>query len=976
MLHFTEPLLSALLHLRRPRSAQLHHSTLSVNDLALTLDSILEVHVAPLTRFERLLGIASVRIGFRHKHVEGSTAFLQSPKHVDQTAHQITARLTEHLRAEIVALESSLHTVEQHYGNVYSPWRYARKSAAKRFADKERATVLANGARAGELARHAMLDHGLKHRARTACERFRALRPYVEEQYETHRDAHNKNYQRYWTEQEADYFRSVESAELTDEQIAAALSFEDATLVAAAAGSGKSSCIVGKIGFAVKSGMFQDHEILALAYNKEAAASLKGRLRQKLGKSLGRSVSVQSKTFHGFGRSILLEHYGREYEPRLLKEDEGEEGRFIKSVIAKLLAENPGFQAALALWFSTYPYNDPQPVGVSGDVEECAKRYEECCFQRLRLRKDPNKRPREPTIPTFRGDVHVRSLEERAIANWLILHGVEFEYESTDFDGGKLLGLGNYASGKPKPYCPDFTYRFAEPLPNGKTRKVRIVHEHFALNAKGQAPDWMGGKRYADRAQQKRNMYLARMRNQPTTSERVLFFETTSAQMRDGTIWEHLENSLRLHGVHVGALDEGTRKTALEEFRKSSHLEQLIVDFVLKFKESGLSVNDLRSRAAASSHPYRSQLFIDVAVPVFDAYQAALKKAGKIDYADMLRDAMQLLRGGCVKTSYRFVLVDEFQDISHLRASLVRNILDQNPDDSVLFCVGDDWQTINRFSGSDVGIFTGLDRYFDRHTKRLELTRTFRCSQGIADVARDLVMRNPGQIDKAVKALAPRVPHCVRVVHHADTPERRRDAIEKELERMGLLGQSLGIDKPTVQILRRTTTDKTVAEGADDTYLKDLAVRYAGKLIVQLHSLHGAKGLEADFVILVGLDSGFRGFPDERPSEPLIDLVLPPLASSVEEERRLFYVGLTRARHAVAVLGAGTRPSEFLLELGGMRQRFHWIDWVEPEEARIPCPQCGRGSLVKRPGTSTPGACSRSSACGYRAPAIHGTARK
>lgn len=976
MLHFTEPFLSALLHFRRPRSAQLHDSTLNVDDLAISLNSILEVHVASLTRFERLLGIASVRIAFRHKHVKGSTAFLQSPKHVEQTAHQIASRLAEHLRSEIAALESSLHMLEEHYGSVYALQRYARKSAAKRFADKERATILVNGARAGELAMHAMLDQGLRRRAEAACERFRVLRPYVEEEYETHRDTHNKNYQRYWTEQEADYFRSVESAELTNEQIAAALSFEDATLVAAAAGSGKSSCIVGKIGFAVKSGMFQDHEILALAYNKEAAASLKGRLRQKLGKSLGRSVFVQSKTFHGFGRSILLEHYGREYEPRLLKEDEGEEGRFIKSVITELLATNLGFQAALALWFSTYPYDDPQPVGVSGDVDECAKRYEECCFQRLRLRKDPNKRPWEPTIPTFRKDVHVRSLEERAIANWLVLHGVQFEYESTDYDGGKWLGLGNYPSGKPKPYCPDFSYRFTETLPNGKTRKVRVVHEHFALNAKGQAPEWMGGKRYAERAQQKRNMYLARMRNQASTSERVLFFETTSAQMRDGTIWEHLKNSLRNHGVHVSSLNEETRKTALEEFRKSSHLEQLIVDFVLRFKESGLSVSDLRSRAAASSHPYRSQLFINVAIPVFDAYQAALKKAGKIDYADMLRDAMQLLRGGFVKTSYRFVLVDEFQDISHLRASLVRSILDQNPEDSVLFCVGDDWQTINRFSGSDVGIFTGLDKYFDRHTKRLELTRTFRCSQGIADVARDLVMRNPGQIDKAVKALAPKVTHCVRVVQHADTPEWRRDTIERELGRMKSLGQSLGIDKPTVQILRRTTTDKTVAEGADDTYLKDLAVRCAGQLTLQLHSLHGAKGLEADFVILVGLDSGFRGFPDERPSEPLIDLVLPKLASTVEEERRLFYVGLTRARHAVTILGAGTRPSEFLLELSGMRQRFACIDWVAPEEARVPCPQCGRGSLVKRPGQSAPGACSRSSACGYRAPAIQGTARK
>ncbi|MEA9826660.1 UvrD-helicase domain-containing protein [Xanthomonas campestris pv. raphani] len=97
-----------------------------------------------------------------------------------------------------------------------------------------------------------------------------------------------KKYLAYQTQAEADYFNAVESSPLTPEQTAAALVFEDATLVVAAAGSGNSSCIVGKIGFALKSGLFQDHEILALAYNKEAAGSLDKRLLQKLSKAIGR----------------------------------------------------------------------------------------------------------------------------------------------------------------------------------------------------------------------------------------------------------------------------------------------------------------------------------------------------------------------------------------------------------------------------------------------------------------------------------------------------------------------------------------------------------------------------------------------------------------------------------------------------------------------------------------------------------------
>jgi DNA helicase-4 len=202
-------------------------------------------------------------------------------------------------------------------------------------------------------------------------------------------------------------------------------------------------------------------------------------------------------------------------------------------------------------------------------------------------------------------------------------------------------------------------------------------------------------------------------------------------------------------------------------------------------------------------------------------------------------------------------------------------------------------------------------------------------------------------------------------VHHPDSAENRRQVLQEELEHMYALGRQLDIACPSVQILRRTKKDSTTTEGLTTAYLHTLKSQYAGRLSIEFNSLHAAKGSEADFVILPGLDSGFRGFPDDRPAEPLLDLVLPPLGDNVEEERRLLYVGLTRARHAVSMLTATSRPSEFVLELDNLRIQHQTVEWIEHEQARIPCPRCHRGSLVKAP-KSAFRICSKSNSCGYR----------
>lgn len=954
----------AWLHLRSPRSLSIEQSFLTGSAAPIPLRCITSI-ATEKTWFP--LSLLSVRISITYR--DGKTSSLLSALGNDEQAKAAQLTLSKAVESTLAGAinkhDEHVAGIEEAHRIVYVPLRYVRHSKARQFAEAHGKPLEVLEKSVANIYKHPLLAADDKIKAAALTQRITKLKPFTRNIELVHAQ-HNEEYALHHRTNDAPYFDNVENQELTEEQVEAALVFEDATLTVAAAGSGKSSCIVAKIGFALKTGLFQDHQILALAYNRDAAKSLKARLDTKLSKVLNREVSVASKTFHAFGLSTLLKYHGDEYEPKVLKEDDGEEGRYLKLMITSLIENDVPFQSALAEWLLFSPYEDPQPLGVSDDLDACAKRYEECCRERIREKRVDGRKSFDPTIPTLNENIYVRSLEERTIANWLILRGVNFEYEAPDWEGAKRLGLGPTENKKSRPYTPDFTYRLTENLQNGRTRKVRVVHEHFGLDANGRAPVWMGGNAYEKQSADKRKMFEVWARENNPERERVAFFETSSAQVRDGSIFECLERSLRKYGVPLTTPNNEIYSKALAGFRESSDLERLIINFVLRFKDSGASKTEIEAAARTSPHPYRAKLFLRVAFHVFDAYQQKLKNEGKIDFADMLRDATDVLRTRRLETSYRLILVDEFQDIAQLKANLVKAVLDQAPDDSIVFCVGDDWQTINRFAGSDISIFTGIGEYFDRHTKRINLSRTFRCAQGIADVSRALVMRNKGQIDKEVVANTPRIPHGIRVVEHGDSPEGRQVALCTELDRIENEAKTLQIVAPTVLILRRTEVDTTCPEGLPTGYLKELSKKYAGRLTLRLLSVHGSKGLEADFVILPGVDSGFRGFPDERPPEPLLDLVLPKLLDPIEEERRLFYVGLTRARHQAIVLTNAIRPSEFVLHLEELYKTSTDIEWIKHRDKRKPCPKCKKGSLILPYEQSLSLACSRTERCGYK----------
>ena len=735
------------------------------------------------------------------------------------------------------------------------------------------------------------------------------------------------------------FFDSIERTPLSEEQARAVVSFDNRVQVLAAAGSGKTSVMVARAAYAVDRGLVPPDRVLLLAFNRAASSELQERIESRFAAAGIPSEGVKASTFHAFGLEVIGRATGK--KPRLARWlEQGDDLAMTVEIADHLRDGSEDFRYNWDLYRLLFANAPTRLDDGSPDGYDSVSRA--------------------TGFRTFSGTL-VKSYGERLIADFLFLNGIEFEYERPF--------AHDVADATHSQYHPDFYYP-----------GIDVWHEHWALDRDGHAPKDFAG--YAQDMQWKRNLH---------TRFGTKLIETTWAQVMFEDGFKRLEGELTDRGLEFDWNPDRPSADSWAKPLKHEDLARLVRTFMCHVKSNSWSAQDLERRLAGEMtglDGFRTRLFLSCYWPIHDEWQRRLKAEESVDFEDMLVNAADLLEDGAVSLPYELVLVDEFQDSSQARARFVRGLLKEPG--RYLLAVGDDWQSINRFAGADVSVMNQFSKWFGRGPQ-LALTTTYRCSQEICDVARRFVSKNPVQFDKSMKALAASPGRPVTVV---STDDEHR-AVEQILNRLSaeVLASSLSGQRSratTVNVLGRyrfqqEALPKRKWEGLDVTY----------------RTVHGSKGLEADFVIILGMSAGAFGFPSNITDDPVLELAMPtPDTYPHAEERRLFYVALTRARRGVFILASLAQPSPFVVELlsdpkvvvespggssiivcpscrqGTLVERHGPYDpflgcTMFPacrHKDKVMCPLCGSGTLVRRRGPYSPFiGCSSYPACNYKA---------
>lgn len=695
----------------------------------------------------------------------------------------------------------------------------------------------------------------------------------------------------------APFFNDLDGRSLSEQQRESCIRLEDSNLLIASAGSGKSATMVGKVAYVLDKGLYQPEEILVLAYNRTAAEELKERIAHQLGLQPA-DLQCKVTTFHALGRGIIELVEARPPQLANWVDHPAGEARVIAKIIEDLMQLDAGFAKVWIELLVLYPKADIPASVFDSDADY--NRY-----------ISARRRGGDASIGAF-GGIYVRSLQEQTIANWLWLNTVEFLYERqihTEDEDGTIRYVH-----------PDFYY----PASN-------TIHEHLAIDSDGSSPF----ANYVEHADSKLAAY---------NRAELDVFTTKSAQANDGTLLLQLEAELSKREIQF-------HQRSLEEILKAvepvviKHFQKLIAVCIKHIRAGDLTLEMLLERANSLHDKKRARTFAQAIWKITEAYSNKLEYDKRIDFDAMIANATRLVEEARYKSPYSLILVDEFQDISDSRANLIKALKHQKPF-SKIFAVGDDWQSIYRFAGSDISIFSQFEANFGA-SWRGRLETTYRCNQVIADAAANFIQRNPAQLRKEVRSARPGVERSIRAIPitaEEGKPDfgraslRLLDRLDRFLGGIASQWRTTSAAKLKVMVLWRYNLLDPFARGLP---------RFENIEVSGL-SFHRAKGLEADYTILLDVSEGEYGVPSRIEDDELLNLVMPqPETFEYAEERRLFYVALTRASRGVFLLMNGRQPSRYIHELANIAGGNFRLETIDGE-ALSQCPTCHVGHLVER----------------------------
>ena len=618
-----------------------------------------------------------------------------------------------------------------------------------------------------------------------------------------------------------DFFDHCLKYPLDKQQRRSIVSEEDNCLVVSSAGSGKTSSIIGKVRYLIDIKHVNPQNILLISYTNKAAAELTERMN---------IVGLRGYTFHKLAIDIIGKATGQ--KPSIY---DNTDALFVK-IYHKLL-ENEDFKKSIVEYFVDY-----QAQEADWEHRKNERRQQLSELKEVRLKAQ---------FPDMDGKaIYVRSEQEQKICFALSSFGVKFRYEEPYEHP--------LADEMHSQYKPDFSIYFEQ---DGKIKHIYL--EHFGVDEHGLVPTWFAkdkGITYEE-ANQKYNDGIT-WKKAAHEKFGTILLTTSSADFHYSDIRHTLKASLEKAGVPVQVKTDAELYDMVlpPNSKQEKAFIRLVVTFVTLIKSSCKSIQEVLKQAKSAGDERSTFIIKRIFQPIYERYIEELKSSNQIDFTDAILQATEICRSSH-PIKYEYIIVDEFQDISSVdRYNFLKVLREGNPP-AKLYCVGDDWQSIYRFSGSDMALFNQFSDYFGP-TEINRIETTYRFGEPLVSLSSQFIQRNKAQIKKDIHPFNPQSKTELQFCAY-----EWRDYCNA----IGQLVASIPADKSIFLLGRYSFDDyylsflyKSVKEGNRFYY-------FIGDRKIEFLTVHKSKGLEADYVIILQCNKDTYGFPSMVSDAPVLD---------------------------------------------------------------------------------------------------------
>lgn len=661
---------------------------------------------------------------------------------------------------------------------------------------------------------------------------------------------------------------------LNDRQIEAVKAEQKRILVLAGAGSGKTKTLLQKIKYLIAEKKVQPSEILAITFTKNAANEMIDRLiieadqsgeyeriifNKKLQfdeKNRQRLIYVKKykwienltiRTFHSLCYKIMQNYGVKEFDNKfkIISEDKKKDD----DPMQVFSAPETSFEVFHKLLIRQCENTEYLLILKKYLLDYVVDKIHTEKFKNLNLY------PEGKIYTTLRGE-KVRSKSEQYIADWLYRHSIGYQYE-------------------PQINIKDFDFK-----PDFYIEEANIYLEHISNKS-----------------------YPSKNKAEQFTKGNILCVKTYEKMTEDSALFNHV-----LDKIVKGRLSENYKSELVLSYQEEfSRYQEEVKDFIFQairicdmLKVEGSNWDEVYAKSQADPHE-RIRIFYSIALPLVKEFLGYCINKSYLDFNDLISRTVSLFKKNKdilqkFQTQYQYLLVDEFQDVNNLQVEMIKLMLTQK---TQLFCVGDDWQSIYGFRGSNVDCILNFDQNFKR-AKTIKLNLNYRSTQSIVGASNEVIKHNKFKIEKEI--FASKI-SSFKIVEYAGNNQDENIAFCVEKVRQ-LLKKGFKNDD-ILFLYRRSKMYQPYYFALRNEDLK-----------VQSKTIHGAKGLEAKVVFIVGLTDGYGGFPDIWLEDRIFQVIKPANHDSLmEEERRLFYVAITRAKDQLYLITEKGNASRFLKEI-------------------------------------------------------------